>query len=270
MGISLAEPEHGRAQGLRVGVLRARRRAYRVGPLDRGGTCDSCGRRAAFLVCSNRSLKRRMALWPYESPVLDALATRENYFCFWCGRNFRMRMVAAVAEPAIEGADVYRARSVRRLYGTPASAGEFVPLLRVLRRRDSGRFDTRASTPRTSHVVTFAESSFDLVLTSELFEHVVDPWRGFAEVRRVLRPRRSAHLQRAVHRPTAYDRAGPASQTSTTGTPSAVKGLSSTLTLETTSPEQLDHHGFRTSVHEFPATVTGCPGVRLAGRVTSP
>jgi len=35
--------------------------------------------------------------------------------------------------------------------------------------------------------LTFPDASFDVVITSELFEHVANPWAGFSEVRRVLR-----------------------------------------------------------------------------------
>ena len=35
--------------------------------------------------------------------------------------------------------------------------------------------------------LTFADSSYDLVVTSDIFEHVRHPFEGFAEVHRVLR-----------------------------------------------------------------------------------
>src|SRR5271168_4344709 len=35
---------------------------------------------------------------------------------------------------------------------------------------------------------TFADASFDLVVTSDVFEHVLDPARGFSEIARTLRP----------------------------------------------------------------------------------
>lgn len=35
---------------------------------------------------------------------------------------------------------------------------------------------------------TFANFSFDLVITSDVFEHVLDPGRGFSEIARTLRP----------------------------------------------------------------------------------
>jgi ubiquinone/menaquinone biosynthesis C-methylase UbiE len=41
--------------------------------------------------------------------------------------------------------------------------------------------------------LSFADASLDVVITSEVFEHVADPWRAFYEVRRVLR-RGGRHL----------------------------------------------------------------------------
>ncbi len=38
------------------------------------------------------------------------------------------------------------------------------------------------------HRLTFPAASFDLVTSTEVFEHVADDRRGFAEIRRVLRP----------------------------------------------------------------------------------
>jgi SAM-dependent methyltransferase len=38
------------------------------------------------------------------------------------------------------------------------------------------------------HRLTYADASFDLVTSTEVFEHVADDRRGFAELRRVLRP----------------------------------------------------------------------------------
>lgn len=38
------------------------------------------------------------------------------------------------------------------------------------------------------HSLTYPDASFDLVTSTEVFEHVADDLRGFAEIRRVLRP----------------------------------------------------------------------------------
>jgi len=36
--------------------------------------------------------------------------------------------------------------------------------------------------------LTFTDEAFDLVVTSDIFEHIMDPWEAFAEVQRVLAP----------------------------------------------------------------------------------
>lgn len=36
--------------------------------------------------------------------------------------------------------------------------------------------------------LTFPDASFDLVISSDIFEHVRDPWAAFCEIRRVLKP----------------------------------------------------------------------------------
>jgi methyltransferase family protein len=167
-------------------IARMRFSAPRVQPLPKRGRCASCGRRSVFIIGANRSLSRRIAAWPYREPVAIALATRENYFCVWCGRNFRMRFVASIARPAIEQADVYE----------PAAFGVFSRRTRLCARSyvDSEYFDGA----RPGQVVggrrhedltrlTFADETYDVVITSEVLEHVAEPWRAFEEIRRVLR-----------------------------------------------------------------------------------
>ncbi len=51
----------------------------------------------------------------------------------------------------------------------------------------------RASSAKISRQQTFADASFDLVITSDVFEHVLDPAKAFAEVTRTLTPR-GAHV----------------------------------------------------------------------------
>ena len=64
--------------------------------------------------------------------------------------------------------------------------------------------------------LTFPDASFDLVISQDVMEHLADPWRGFSEIQRTLRPG-GVHLftvpvhegratrQRAVKRGTAVE-----------------------------------------------------------------
>lgn len=172
--------------GLILRVLRSVGRATALDPLPTDGRCASCNRESWFLRCRNPGLAERIRRWPYEKSVLTALVTRENYFCLWCGRNYRMRGLASVARRWISNARVYE----------PASFGVFAGATRRL----ATTYQTSEylpAAPRGSVVnglrhedimaLTFPDACFDVVITSELFEHVTDPWAGFREVRRVLR-----------------------------------------------------------------------------------
>jgi SAM-dependent methyltransferase len=149
------------------------------------GRCASCGRSSVFLRCADGKLAGLAQRWPYDPDVVHALRSRENYFCLWCGRNYRMRTLARVAGTWLPGARVYE----------PAAFGAFSPGAR----RSAGSYVTseyRPDAPRSRpgkvrhedlEALTFDDGSFDLVITSEVLEHVHDPWAAFGEIRRVLR-----------------------------------------------------------------------------------
>jgi SAM-dependent methyltransferase len=139
-----------------------------------------------FLKVGNRRLAEAMRAWPYHPEVIAATATRENYFCAWCRRNWRMRQLGAAVWPHLAGADVYE----------PATHGVLARRLHRLARSYvvSEYFDGAQPGDVRDGVqhqdlqrLTFDDARFDLVITSEVFEHVADPWQGFRQVRRVLR-----------------------------------------------------------------------------------
>jgi hypothetical protein len=82
------------------------RRDPLVGRLPRFGRCDSCGMPTTFVRLVDPETVERFAGWPYPSEYLQRCATRENWFCLWCRRSYRMRMLAAVASPYARHADV--------------------------------------------------------------------------------------------------------------------------------------------------------------------
>jgi len=97
-----------------------------------------------------------------------------------------MRGLASVVKPWLPGAHIYE----------PASFGVFTRnARRTARTYEISEYmpaqpDSWAGGPRHEDLqaLTFSNSTFDVVITSEVFEHVADPWAGFSEIRRVLRP----------------------------------------------------------------------------------
>jgi hypothetical protein len=134
------------------------------------GSCPICERRTLFVA---------------EGPWL-----RDQLFCLRCRSIPRGRALIAVLE-----AHFPAWRTLRLHESSPAG-----PASRKLARECRGYVATQLlpDTPPGSsrHGVrcedleaqTFADGAFDLVVTQDVFEHVLDPARGFREVARTLRP----------------------------------------------------------------------------------
>jgi SAM-dependent methyltransferase len=52
----------------------------------------------------------------------------------------------------------------------------------------SGQRNERGILCQDAARLAFADDSFDLVISQDVLEHMEDPWKGFAEIQRVLRP----------------------------------------------------------------------------------
>lgn len=145
------------------------------------GRCPVCGRLTLF-IC------------------LDELKLVHNHLCcLFCRSASRNRLLAKVLlEEAGGASSIAELAAVNRLriYNTStddilsrflAANGQFVC---------SGFFpDVPAGTELGERVfcqdlqaLTFSDSSFDLVITQDVLEHVRDDGRAFAEIHRVLRP----------------------------------------------------------------------------------
>lgn len=237
--------------GLGLRVMRTRPAAPGVQALPSRGRCWSCGQRSYFVIGDNKALRKRMADWPYDQATLNALATRENYYCLWCGRNFRMRQLADFSRKWILGASVFE----------PAAFGVFSRRQRCRARRYIHSEYFEGAKPgrlvgRVRHeditALSFSNGVFDVVITSEVFEHVDDPWRGFAEVRRVLRDggRHFFTVPYVDGRPTS-SREGMAVVYHVD--PLRPQGIAVRTDFGDDLPKLLDKYHFRTVVHELPA-----------------
>lgn len=149
---------------------------------DERGQCTVCGAAARF-VHNSWILPRVLGrAWPPE------FAERESQLCDSCGSSRRLRSLAAallrlyadsaqciaelVHEPRFRALRIAEINSIGRMHPLLAE----LPLL------------TYSEYPQEDVMsLSYADGSFDLVLTSDTMEHVPDPMRGFSETRRVLR-----------------------------------------------------------------------------------
>jgi SAM-dependent methyltransferase len=127
---------------------------------------------------------------------------REHHACRGCGASLRYRLqaraiAATYARADATLADLVREPSFRNLaIYEPGIVGPFRHLLRELPRYlnsyywlDVGLGEQRDGVRcEDLRNLTFADDSFDLVITSDIFEHVRGPMSAFAEIFRVLRP----------------------------------------------------------------------------------
>lgn len=150
---------------------------------DGRGRCAVCGAEGRFVRNSwvlSRDLRRRYGA---------ALADRESRFCEHCGCSLRVRRIAEVLVGLCGTGAATLAGLVRE---------DAFRALRIAEINSIGRMHPYlVDAPGLVHVeypqediqaLSWADETFDLVLTSETLEHVPDPRLALRETRRVLRP----------------------------------------------------------------------------------
>jgi SAM-dependent methyltransferase len=160
----------------------------------------------------DRAIIRAGALAPMRCPVCGRLSAatgfsenlRETGRCRRCGATNRNRQVAYVAARAVAemtGAPVASLAAVRDhpelvVYNTEAQ-GSLHDQLRDMADYRCSEYLGPGHRPGdvvgdTTHqdlmALSYPDTSIDLVLSSDVFEHVPEPYRAHAEVHRVLRP----------------------------------------------------------------------------------
>jgi len=161
-------------------LLHLRRPGDRRG--DTRGACAVCGAETRF-VRNSWILPAELAReWPRE------FVDRESQLCAECGANRRVRRMAEVlvslyAEHARSIAELVREERFRRLeIAEINSIGRMHAFL-----ADHPRLAYSEYPEEDLMELSYADASFDLVLTSDTLEHVPDPRRALRETRRVLR-----------------------------------------------------------------------------------
>jgi len=164
--------------------------------------CACCGTFAPMLYRRRVVSPRLAELWGLSPRLAEALARKESCECGICGAKLRARRIALTlldlyptGIPAESVAAWVRWPEVQTL--RIAEFNRIDGLHEALTQHPAFNFsDFRQDVPRGIYVngtrnedlcsLTYPDSSFDLVLTSETLEHVPDLALALAEIRRVL------------------------------------------------------------------------------------
>lgn len=120
---------------------------------------------------------------------------RERLECPFCGMNNRQRLIAGLVRKVLEKADgarrdVYFMEQVTPIFrwASRAFAGHSVVGSEYLDGELQGGAIRQGIRHEDAMNLSFANASFDLVVSNDVFEHVPDPFQAFAECARVLKP----------------------------------------------------------------------------------
>ena len=138
--------------------------------------------------------------WGLSAPWLNWMDQREGLRCQACRANIRSRQLAEVVVQQMNTRLDTKAISLRQLCGLPAmqnvaiaeinAAGDlhsWLTQLSGLFYSEYGSSDSAVPSEDLNRL-TYVSSSFDLVLNSDVLEHVPDINRALAEIFRVLKP----------------------------------------------------------------------------------
>ena len=169
--------------------------------------CVVCGRYRPMLYCHRIIPRRLIELWGLSPKLTQALARKESCSCSRCGAKLRARRMArALLALYPVGTPPAPAPSLARWVVYPESRSRRVAEInridglheQLLVLPSFSNSDFHPGTEPGSIVagersedltrLTYADASFELVLSSETLEHVPDLEAALSEIRRVLVP----------------------------------------------------------------------------------
>ncbi|MDA8412920.1 MAG: class I SAM-dependent methyltransferase [Desulfobacteraceae bacterium] len=168
------------------------------------GVCHSCGYFTFFLYSKDiaRRLTLLVSLWNLSGPFQRELVERENYFCCCCSANFRKRALAQTVLDLLDMDDnvaLSRHLSHNEQFSMYESSGYNVFSSEKIQQSDryvvseyypDKEFGIVNNGVRNENLerLTFPDNHFDVVITSEVLEHVAKFDDALQEIRRVLKP----------------------------------------------------------------------------------
>lgn len=164
------------------------------------GRCASCGALSVFLYSRELAsdLVRQISSWGMSPDFLQMLAERENYLCCNCSANLRKRSIAKTVLDAMEVRDVRELVSSKQIniYETARYNVFYEKQLNRLGSYVVSEYfadkplgtDVNGVRNENLESLTFPDDYFDVVITSDVLEHVANLDAAISEVKRVLKP----------------------------------------------------------------------------------
>lgn len=134
---------------------------------------------------------------PFE--IVDGATLLREAKCLHCGASIRNSDTARIIIKALLNSGKALSESIAELRGLHVlEAASYGPIHEILRKLNGYKFfEYFRDTPSGKYEngilsndlqdLSFHDNSFDLIITQDVFEHIIDPIKAFHEIRRVLR-----------------------------------------------------------------------------------
>lgn len=160
------------------------------------GICDACGAFGPFRYedIINDKLAQQ---WNLTSEQRQLMSARESMFCVFCGCSYRLRILARAIKIWANSTKPSLYESIESNYFNKLdiaeinSCGVLHDILKMAPKLRYSEYGSKIKTVPDEDLLslTYADNSFDLVITSDTLEHVPDPERALQEIFRILKPR---------------------------------------------------------------------------------
>ncbi len=164
--------------------------------MSKSGFCDACGGYGPFQYVRiiNEKLARQ---WDLSEKQCEGMSARESMYCVFCGCSYRLRLLARAINFWVEGnveKSLLQTINSRKFNGLKIaeinSCGVLHDVLRCAKHLSYSEYRSTDPNIRNEDLLqlTYDSNNFDIVLNSDVLEHVPDIDRALREIWRVLKP----------------------------------------------------------------------------------
>lgn len=165
---------------------------------DESGICDVCGALTVYTFENiiNETLARQ---WRLNRTQRHAMSSRESMKCIFCGCSYRLRLLARALnywlygtgdKSLAENIQIHDSITNTAKVAEINSCGVLHEVLKSYKKLSYSEFgpDKNGEIPHQDiQALTYQSASFEVVLTSDVLEHVPDVKKALMEVHRVLK-----------------------------------------------------------------------------------